>query len=63
MTTNQNAASGEIQLSVVLPCYRAGTVLAKNLPLLLNHLRTLIHRFEVIVVDDGSDDGETARIT
>jgi dolichyl-phosphate beta-glucosyltransferase len=63
MIKRENVPDGEIQLSIVLPCYRAGTVLSKKLPLLLNYLRKLVSAFEVIVVDDGSEDGgETARI-
>ncbi len=44
-------------LSVVIPSYNSAPALEKNVPALLSHLRAKNISFEVIVVDDGSDDG------
>ena len=46
---------GFTHLSVVLPCYRLGTVIAENLRRVEAVLSGLPH--ELVPVDDGSDDG------
>lgn len=46
---------GFTHLSVVLPCYRLGTVIAENLRRVEAELSGLPH--ELVPVDDGSDDG------
>lgn len=48
-------------LSIVLPSFRGSDLLKRNLPLLLNYLSSLSLTWEVIVVDDGSDDGGATR--
>lgn len=50
-------------LSVVLPCYRDAALLARHVPPLRRHLEALSPRFEIIVCDDGSDDGGRTRET
>jgi len=45
-------------LSVVIPCYNSSSVLANNLPFLLNFLSAQPYTSEVLVVDDGSRDGQ-----
>ena len=47
-------------LSIIIPCYRSAGVLRKNLPVLLNYLKNKTYLYEVIIVDDGSNDkGDT----
>jgi dolichyl-phosphate beta-glucosyltransferase len=49
-----------IYLSVVVPAYRSAGILERNLPVLLSYLQKQDYSWEVIVVDDGSNDhGET----
>lgn len=45
---------GFTSLSIILPCYRLGSVLAENLRRVESFLREIPH--ELIPVDDGSDD-------
>jgi dolichyl-phosphate beta-glucosyltransferase len=53
----------EIYLSVVIASYNSGKALEKNLPVLANYLSECNFTYEIIVVDDGSnDDGLTAKI-
>jgi dolichyl-phosphate beta-glucosyltransferase len=52
-----------MQLSLIIPTYKGARTLKNNLPRLLEYLRKAAVSFEVIVVDDGSEDnGETERI-
>lgn len=52
-----------VDVSVVLPSYKGADAARRNVPLLLEHLRTVGLQHEVIVVDDGSNDGgDTQRI-
>ena len=46
-----------MRVSIVIPTWRGGALLRKNLPFLLRSLERSSHSVEVIVVDDGSDDG------
>jgi dolichyl-phosphate beta-glucosyltransferase len=52
-----------LSLSVVIPSYRSSEALRKNLPYLMEFLKEKISDFEVIIVDDGSNDnGATAEV-
>src|SRR5215471_6973795 len=58
MDQNRNngaEAPGNVDVSVIIPCYNARGVLAACLDSILNHPPAL--RFEVIVVNDASTDG------
>ena len=48
-------------VSIVLPAFRAADVLARSVPLLQDYLRSLSVTFEIVVVDDGSQDGGKTR--
>ena len=48
-------------LSVVLPAFRAADVLARNVPALIAHLRSLDITYEIVIVDDGSQDAGRTR--
>ena len=48
--------SDPVYLSVVVPSYKSAGILEKNLPVLLSYLQKQDYTFEVIVVDDGSND-------
>jgi dolichyl-phosphate beta-glucosyltransferase len=50
-----------IDVSVVLPSYRGADAARRHIPLLLEYLRTVGLRHEVILVDDGSRDGGETR--
>jgi len=53
-----------VLLSVVVPAYRSAAVLERHLPVLFAYLESLKITYEVVVCDDGSDDGgATRRIT
>lgn len=55
--------SAEIpKLSLVIPSYRSASVLSGQLPDLMCWLNTSGFTFEVIVVDDGSEDGGATRV-
>ena len=50
-------------LSVIIPSYNSAAVLKNNLPYLLDYLSKKTYTFEIIVVDDGSqDNGETKKV-
>ena len=51
-----NACTGEVGLSIVLPCYRAAEILARHLPDLMAFVERRYSSHEIILVDDGSDD-------
>jgi len=44
-------------LSIILPSYKGSDILSRNLPLLVEYLNKKNIGHEIIVVDDGSDDG------
>jgi len=47
-------------LSIIIPTYQGSTILNNQLPLLINFLDGHIEEFEIIIVDDGSqDNGKT----
>jgi dolichyl-phosphate beta-glucosyltransferase len=49
-------------LSVIIPSYKSASVLRNNLPYLLKYLDAKNKPYEVIIVDDGSNDnGETEK--
>jgi dolichyl-phosphate beta-glucosyltransferase len=48
-------------LSIVIPAYKCADVLEKNLPGFITHLESLNFPFEIIVVDDGSNDADNTR--
>src|SRR5260221_13569524 len=49
--------TSDIYLSVIIPAYRCGLILEKNLPNFISHLQSLNISYEIIIVDDGSHDG------
>jgi dolichyl-phosphate beta-glucosyltransferase len=49
--------SGSPDVSLVLPAYRAGDVLQRSLPVLTQYLSSAGFASEVLIVDDGSEDG------
>ena len=50
-------------LSIVLPSYKSGAILAKNLPPFISFLKKESIEHEIIIVDDGSaDNGATREI-
>ena len=50
-----------IDLSIVIPSFQSAGVLAAGLPNLVAELRRLRIAYEVIIVDDGSNDGGATR--
>ncbi|MEO6883693.1 MAG: glycosyltransferase [Bacteroidia bacterium] len=55
--------SSDIVLSLIIPAYKCADVFEKNFPKLKTHLQTLSCTYEVIIVDDGSnDDGRLKNI-
>ncbi|MEM7647236.1 MAG: glycosyltransferase [Pseudomonadota bacterium] len=50
------ALSPAPHLSVVIPAFNSHSALDSNLPYLLSHLGTKKYLWEIILVDDGSDD-------
>ena len=48
--------SDSIYLSVVVPAFASAGILEKNLPVLISYLHKQDYTWEVIVVDDGSND-------
>lgn len=56
-------SSRQPYLSIIIPSYRSASVLERNLPVLLTHLQQQSYDYEVIVVDDGSNDsGQTQQV-
>jgi len=52
-----------VYASLIIPSYNSAKVLENNLPYLLNFFGKRNNSFEIIIVDDGSnDDGQTERI-
>ncbi|MGZ3864928.1 MAG: glycosyltransferase [Bacteroidia bacterium] len=50
-------------LSVIIPSYNSAAVLKNNLPYLINYLKEKKYDFEILVVDDGSNDnGVTKKV-
>lgn len=50
-------AADEVKLSMVLPSYRGAATLGRHVPVLQQYLRHLGISWEIVVADDGSDDG------
>lgn len=48
-------------LSIILPAYKAANALANQVPPLINYLNSLHKEYEIIIVDDGSDDNDATR--
>ena len=48
-------------LSVIIPSYNSAAVLKNNLPYLINYLKEKKYDYEILVVDDGSNDGGQTR--
>lgn len=44
-------------ISIVIPSYKNSDILRKQLPDFLFHLNSKGYEFEIIIVDDGSNDG------
>lgn len=50
-------------LSIIIPTYKGADTLKTNLPLFLNYLNDKKYNYEIIVVDDGSEDeGKTESV-
>lgn len=45
-----------IYLSVIIPCYRGAELLQENIPLLKQYLQQQHYSWEIIIVDDGTED-------
>src|SRR5438876_8182981 len=50
-----------VLLSIVVPAFRSAAVLERHLPVLFAYLESLKITYEVVVCDDGSDDGGATR--
>jgi dolichyl-phosphate beta-glucosyltransferase len=49
------------QISFVVPCFNDAVILRRNLPVMIDYLRKRKIDYEMIIVDDGSDDPEECR--
>ena len=52
-----------INLSIIIPSYNEANRIENTLKTVRNYLAKVNWKTEVIVVDDGSQDGTTARVT
>jgi dolichyl-phosphate beta-glucosyltransferase len=50
-------------LSIIIPSYKGSEILRNNLPVLLDFLKKQTYTYEVIVVDDGSNDAGKTKET
>ena len=57
-----DASTGDLELTVVLPCFNGGVVVADSVVRLARALDERGLRYEVIVVDDGSTDDTPERL-
>lgn len=48
-------------ISFIIPSYKSSKALDKNLPYLINYIQEKKLEFEIIVVDDGSDDNNATK--
>lgn len=55
-------AQKSLFISCVLPVYNEEAIITSFLQALINHLSTLSHRFEIIVVNDGSKDHTVQKV-
>ncbi len=46
-----------MKLSIIVPSFKGAEILKNNLPGLINHLEQKDYSFEIVIVDDGSQDG------
>lgn len=63
--TTQSSPAGiprDAKLSIIVPVFNEGTVIAEHLRLLLSEVQTHFSDFEVIVVSDGSTDDTSAEL-
>ncbi len=52
-----------MQLSIIIPSFKGAEVLKNNVPGLINYFKQKNRLFEIIIVDDGSDDdGATEKV-
>ncbi len=49
-------------LSLLLPCYNSNAVIEKQLPQLISFLKTKPFSYEILLIDDGSKNGEGLRL-
>lgn len=60
MDEQEKRSNSDVTLSIVLPSYNDGELLARHVPGLLDYLQQLGVSHEVVIADDGSkDDGRT----
>lgn len=48
-------------VSIIIPSYRNAAIVRQNLPILQAHLEEKKYTYEIILVDDGSNDGNQTR--
>jgi dolichyl-phosphate beta-glucosyltransferase len=58
---NSDVKSCDLNLSVIIPSYNGSFALLNNIQYLLKNLEELSMAFEVIIVDDGSDDSDNLK--
>ncbi len=50
------------ELSLIVPCYNSGVFLEKELPVIIDYLKQYLPDYELILVDDGSQDRDNAAV-
>ena len=48
-------------ISIIIPSYKGATILKRNLPELIKYLKSRNYLFEIIIIDDGSNDQNTTK--
>lgn len=56
-------ATSNIKVSLIIPCYNGAKTIQNNLPQFMEYLKTKDYKYEVILVDDGSESSnETEKV-
>jgi glycosyltransferase involved in cell wall biosynthesis len=58
----EHTSPGQKLISFVLPCYNASAYMKKCIESILEGARNFLDRIEILIVDDGSDQDDTAAI-